>query len=101
MDKNYTPGPWHVEMNRQYQYKVYGPSRNINKWPAAIATLGSPRNVDPTETDIGKQDRANANLISAAPDLLEALQAVIAVADRATDEFDRSRAAIAKALGDS
>lgn len=38
-------------------------------------------------------------LIAAAPELLEALQAVVAVADRATDEFDMARAAIKKALG--
>ncbi|WP_428945264.1 hypothetical protein ACQK5W_04075 [Pantoea sp. FN060301] len=42
---------------------------------------------------------ANANLIAAAPELLEALQAVVRVADRATDEFDMARAAINKALG--
>lgn len=35
----------------------------------------------------------------AAPDLLEALQAVVRVADRDTEEFDMARAAIAKALG--
>lgn len=40
-------------------------------------------------------------LIEAAPDLLSALQAVVAVADRATVEFDAARAAIAKALGES
>ncbi|CAJ0805097.1 hypothetical protein LMG18090_04733 [Ralstonia mannitolilytica] len=42
-----------------------------------------------------------ARLFAAAPKLLEALQAVVAVADRATDEFDRARAAIAKATGAS
>lgn len=40
------------------------------------------------------------NLIAAAPDLLEALQAVVRVADRQTDEFDMARAAISKALGE-
>lgn len=35
----------------------------------------------------------------AAPDLLEALQAVVRVVDRDTEEFDMARAAIAKALG--
>ncbi|MCY1186174.1 hypothetical protein D9M73_270150 [compost metagenome] len=44
---------------------------------------------------------ANAALIAAAPDLLEALEAVVRVADRATDEFDMARAAIAKARGKS
>ncbi|MDT8853023.1 hypothetical protein RN053_21170 [Pantoea dispersa] len=46
----------------------------------------------------GKEDD-NGRLIAAAPELLEALQAVVAVADRATDEFDMARAAIKKALG--
>lgn len=39
----------------------------------------------------------DARLIAAAPDLLEALLGVVAVADRNTVEFDRARAAIAKA----
>ncbi|WP_250512660.1 hypothetical protein [Caballeronia sp. INDeC2] len=46
-----------------------------------------------------EQETANANLIAAAPELLEALQAVVSVADRATVEFDMARAAIAKATG--
>jgi hypothetical protein len=45
-----------------------------------------------------RQD-ANARLIAAAPDLLEALRGVVRVADRATVEFDAARAAIAKATG--
>lgn len=43
--------------------------------------------------------KGNASLIAAAPDLLEALEAVVSVADRATVEFDLARAAIAKARG--
>jgi len=43
--------------------------------------------------------RANARLIAAAPELLEALKGVVRVADRATDEFDAARAAISKAEG--
>ncbi|WP_143281616.1 hypothetical protein [Caballeronia cordobensis] len=39
-------------------------------------------------------------LMAAAPDLLEALKAVVSVADRATVEFDMARAAIAKATGE-
>lgn len=42
---------------------------------------------------------ADARLIAAAPDLLKALEAVVAVADRKTVEFDLARAAIAKARG--
>lgn len=44
-------------------------------------------------------DERYARLIRAAPDLLKALQGVVKVADRATDEFDAARAAIAKATG--
>ena len=40
-----------------------------------------------------------ARLIAAAPELLEALEGVLRVADRKTDEFDAARAAIAKARG--
>jgi hypothetical protein len=42
---------------------------------------------------------ANARLIAAAPELLEALRGVVRVADRATVEFDAARAAIARATG--
>ena len=42
---------------------------------------------------------AAAKKMSAAPELLAALKAVIAVADRKTVEFDAARAAIAKAEG--
>jgi hypothetical protein len=52
------------------------------------------------EGDFAKQHRAlidAANVMLAAPELLEALRGVLRVADRATDEFDAARAAIAKA----
>ncbi|EMF9310202.1 hypothetical protein V3445_002827 [Yersinia enterocolitica] len=42
---------------------------------------------------------SNATLFSAAPELLEALQAVVAIADRDTDVFNAAKAAIAKATG--
>jgi len=41
----------------------------------------------------------NAHLFSAVPDLLLALQGLLRVADRDTDEFNAAREAIAKALG--
>lgn len=42
----------------------------------------------------------DAQLIAAAPDLLKALEGVLRVADRQTDEFDAARAAIKKARGE-
>lgn len=58
-------------------------------------------------TDAGEPDRtqpenyADAKLIACAPDLLAALEAVVAIADRDTDVFINARAVIAKARGDS
>ncbi|MEI2684245.1 hypothetical protein [Erwinia aphidicola] len=48
-----------------------------------------------------EQDEELATLFAAAPELLSALQGVIRVADRETDEFIAARAAVAKALGES
>lgn len=50
----------------------------------------------PDSVDRDRQ-RANAMLLVAAWDLLAALKAVVAIADRSTVEFDAARAAIAKA----
>lgn len=44
-------------------------------------------------------EHADLILAAAAPELLEALEGVLRVADRKTDEFDAARAAIAKATG--
>ena len=46
------------------------------------------------------ENKANHDLVLASPDLLEALQGVLRVADRATVEFDAARAAVAKATGE-
>ena len=43
--------------------------------------------------------KPDAHLIAAAPDLLEALKAVIALSDRKHDAWDAAHAAIAKAEG--
>lgn len=42
---------------------------------------------------------ANARLIAAAPDLLEALKELVAISDRKHDAWDKAHAAIAKATG--
>jgi hypothetical protein len=48
---------------------------------------------------VNSRGQSIAHLIAAAPELLEALESVVAVADRKTVEFDMARAAIAKAKG--
>lgn len=74
-----TPGPWRV-------------MQTGTRWAVTAEAL--------FRGDVCRaQKRADAQLMSAAPDLLEALKAVVAVADRKTVEFDKAHAAIAKATG--
>ena len=83
-----TPEPW-TTVPGDTVICVYGPE---NYRVAAVGGM-------PYWKRFTKTDEANARLIAAAPDLLEALKGVVAVADRKTDEFDRAKAAIAKATG--
>lgn len=83
----HTPGPWDIEMDR-------GEPRVIRqRADPDVAVALIPR----WELKFLEEMNANAKLIAAAPDLLAALQGVVRVADRATDEFDAARAAIARA----
>ena len=75
-------------------------------WKATEKTVTAPETEDRLGLDVriyggnGKDNRANARLIAAAPDLLEALQAFVKYADDVSDdspELDRARAAITKA----
>ncbi|HDL8291726.1 TPA: hypothetical protein ACGBQ6_004502 [Yersinia enterocolitica] len=79
-----TPGPWlaTVRNNNDLMTQFYG------------VLIGS------ISVDIPTENQAiDARLIAAAPDLLEALKAVVAIADRDTDVFNAAKAAIAKATG--
>lgn len=87
-----TKGPWFE--HREGSSTVYVEAKLRDGVIQEVAACG------PTEAGSETQS-ANARLIAAAPDLLEALIAVVRVADRATDEFDMARAAIAKALGET
>ena len=51
------------------------------------------------EAEYADEERANALLIAAAPDLLSALDEIVAISDRKHDAWDRAKAAIAKAKG--
>lgn len=84
MSAQHTPGPWALTEK------------------AVVASASTPIAHRVKWWSIGQleiEENANARLIAAAPDLLAALQGVVRVADRATDEFDAARAAIAKATG--
>jgi hypothetical protein len=97
MEMKHTPGPWrHVdqsEMTPQEPFWIGAEHPVCGFVSHAVVRSGC------TESDELGDLEANARLIAAAPDLLAALQGVLRVADRATDEFDAARAAIARALG--
>lgn len=112
----HTPGPWHIEpLNGKY----YGTRVILGNGVIEVWTSGS-RPLEPSEREIADgwtpdfgfdhvesaEDYANACLISAAPELLDALREMIADANgEATFEqrcglLDRARAAIRKATGE-
>ncbi len=87
----HTPGEW--EVDETVATGAYGVWRGSDQ---ICSVLTESFLVTDGPENRAERD-ANARLIAAAPDLLEALRGVVRVADRATDEFDAARAAIAKA----
>lgn len=92
MTTTHTPGPWEYDGDYIFAAAIGGYIADPN-----TDDMTSGRYV--AKRDAQVQIEANARLIAAAPDLLAALQGVLRVADRATDEFDAARAAIARATG--
>jgi len=114
-ESKHTPGPWHACNTGKCSCKTV----SCRDYPIARVTTGDWGDDYPSVRIVGESSLnrkaeaymeqitygsvneetaiANAILIAAAPDLLEALQGVLRVADRKTDEFDAARAAIAKA----
>jgi gamma-glutamylcysteine synthetase len=92
MTTKHTPGPWrHIcQADWPHTQEVYVTAQN---W-GVIATA----RVDSSMPHMVEQQRANLRLISAAPELLEALQAVAAGLDTLENRA-KTRAAIAKATG--
>jgi hypothetical protein len=99
----HTPGPWVlIQGDRTTKEMVITTESRIEAPAVSICEL---------DTDfigvIGEEQEANACLISAAPDLLEALEMIVAEADSYTERtgkpvynwLDTARAAIAKAKG--
>lgn len=84
-ETKHTAGPWMAKDGHGGSFDIVGSGHD---W---VATVHNGHDAD----------EANAALIASAPDLLAALEAVLRVADRATDEFDAARAAIRKARGEA
>lgn len=91
----HTPGPWEVAAGDNYRIEAAAiPETYPHHFPGddlgrMVAMVGN------RQPDFGAADAA---LIAAAPDLLAALQAVVAISDRKHDAWDAAKVAIAKAL---
>lgn len=90
-ERKHTPGPWMVEGRTVYALNDDG----YNRFSALVQDAHTP----------GDELEANAQLIAAAPELLEALEALTAnyadVEQGGSKNVDKARAAIAKATGES
>lgn len=90
--ERFTPGPWAINTGAEDD-GVY----------VYIEEIESPHGMVAWARDIGDElvtTEPDAHLIAAAPELYEALECVLRVADRQTVEFDAARAALAKARGE-
>lgn len=99
-----TPGPWHINEHGSDAY-VWGPTELRLAGCIARVNLGETHNVTRAQRE------ANAKLIAAAPDMLQALRTVLARCRMSKDDAESSdilrneippllRAAIAKATGE-
>jgi hypothetical protein len=85
----HTPGPWSQHLVK-VQRDITGPHGQ-----SIAYTRGADWSGDKSESE----ELANARLIAAAPELLEALREVVAISDRKHDAWDKAHAAMAKAAG--
>ena len=90
MKEQHTPGPWQVNRKVRTSVETVADGQGFN----LIADCSDPDNVRPSV-----EDRANAALIAAAPELLAALEQLVALyPDSPIPEvWDEAREAIAKA----
>lgn len=95
----HTPGPWVVGSERSPH--IYGPRHNLSRHANGRQHIAEVSSAQTDSTD--PEAQANARLIAAAPDLLAALQMLVAAADTsyavgtAAPEWRDARAALAKA----
>lgn len=83
------PGPWTTKV--QGEPNQYFTMRGDGRWLAAIQFNG--------EMTVAEQD-ATARLIDAAPDLLDALQEMVEIAESQGHHVTKARAALTKATGE-
>jgi hypothetical protein len=96
---NFTQGPWNEVTHSWSDIGVYSDKKRI-----AMLSIADEATED-TEHDLHYEMFANAQLISAAPDLLEALESLFNAVDSCTeltpDVMRKAQSAIKKARGES
>ena len=91
MSAAHTPGPWRLKLGKGVQYTYLVSDRNGQD----IANWAHYPNATKAQT------KANARLIAAAPELLDALQGFIEGAESMGWCTEKARAAIARATGEA
>ena len=102
MSAKHTPGPWNTD-RQNWPFELTGRYHRViseERFPAAFIPAWS--EPGPGEVDGTEEAKANAHLISAAPDLLEALKTLVGPIwspQESADAVAKACAAIAKAEG--
>lgn len=96
MESKHTPGAWAV-----HQAHSLGHGAPVNEY----TITGSTGTIAITPARANRDNEANASLIAAAPELLNAVEYLLTIIDRSAPElqgmmeYDYARSAIAKATG--
>lgn len=102
-----TPGPWEWREDsyagsvyNEHGFLLSGNVIQVNEdREDGESWLDMRRRTDGDREAARLESEANTRLIAAAPELLKALQEVVAISDRKHEAWDKAHAAIAKALG--
>ncbi|OWI73472.1 hypothetical protein [Pseudomonas aeruginosa] len=84
----HTPGPWEIERYSEGLIQIVGNIRAVSDHEEHVTTVVEA---------VTRGDEANAKLIVAAPDLLDALVALVECEQTTPELWEAARAAIAKA----
>ncbi|HGM4307251.1 hypothetical protein [Pseudomonas paraeruginosa] len=84
----HTPGPWEIERYSDGLIQIVGNVRAVSEHEDHVTTVVEA---------VTRGDEANAKLIVAAPDLLDALVALVECEQTTPELWEAARAAIAKA----
>ncbi|EMM9101958.1 TPA: hypothetical protein L3597_006269 [Pseudomonas aeruginosa] len=86
--QSHTPGPWEIERYSDGLIQIVGNIRAVSDHEEHVTTVVEA---------VTRGDEANAKLIVAAPDLLDALVALVECEQTTPELWEAARAAIAKA----